>query len=258
MAETIAVAVNKPAWVDLSSSDPAGSREFYAKVLGWTVEVNPDPLYGGYALAKVDGKDVAGIGPKQMAEAPTAWAIYIGTRDIDGLQAKVQTAGGKVIVPPMEVGTQGRMAVFADPSGAVIAAWQPTGMSGFVPGTPGGYGWAELNSRGFDAVLPFYHAVFGWGHKTDPMGEGQTPYTEFLLGNESIAGGMEMNPMVPAQVPSYWMVYFEVGDVDAAYKKALDAGAREMLAPDDFPGGRFAILSDPQGATFGLLRTGHG
>jgi uncharacterized protein len=64
-----------------------------------------------------------------------------------------------------------------------------------------------------------------------------------------------MNPMVPAQVPSYWMVYFNVDDVDAAFKKAIDAGAQEMLPPGDFPGGRFAILGDPQGATFGLLKT---
>jgi predicted enzyme related to lactoylglutathione lyase len=65
---------------------------------------------------------------------------------------------------------------------------------------------------------------------------------------------MEMNAMVPAEVPSYWMVYFNVADVDAASSKATAAGARELLAPQDFPGGRFAILTDPQGASFGLLR----
>jgi len=64
-----------------------------------------------------------------------------------------------------------------------------------------------------------------------------------------------MNHMVPAQVPSYWLVYFAVEDVDASFKKAIAAGAREMLAPMDFPGGRFAILGDPQGASFGLLKT---
>jgi len=60
--------------------------------------------------------------------------------------------------------------------------------------------------------------------------------------------------MVPAEVPSYWMVYFAVEDVDASFKTAVDAGGREMLAPQDFPGGRFAILTDPQGAAFGLLK----
>jgi predicted enzyme related to lactoylglutathione lyase len=85
------------------------------------------------------------------------------------------------------------------------------------------------------------------------MGEGQPPYIEFLLDGRSVAGAMEMNPMVPAQVPSYWLVYFNVDDVDAACSKAIAGGARETLAPGDFPGGRFAILTDPQGAAFGLL-----
>ena len=60
--------------------------------------------------------------------------------------------------------------------------------------------------------------------------------------------------MVPAEVPDYWMVYFNVDDVDQAFKKAIDGGGREMLAPADFPSGRFGIVSDPQGAMFGLLK----
>jgi predicted enzyme related to lactoylglutathione lyase len=60
--------------------------------------------------------------------------------------------------------------------------------------------------------------------------------------------------MVPAE-PSHWMVYFAVDDVGAAFKKAVAAGAREVVAPQDFPGGRFAIVVDPQGAVFGLHMT---
>jgi predicted enzyme related to lactoylglutathione lyase len=254
MAEAAISVANKPAWVDLASSNPEASREFYSKLFGWQVEVNPDPQYGGYAMAKVGGKDVAGIGPKMMPEAPTAWTVYIGTTDADGLVKKVQSAGGTVIAPPMQVGDQGRIAVFQDPSGAFIAAWQPAAMAGFLTGKPNTFGWAELNSRGIEKALPFYRAAFGWASKTSPMGESGQPYTEFLLGDESIAGGMEMNSMVPAAVPSYWMVYFSVDDVDASFRKAIASGATEMLAPQDFPGGRFAIVGDPQGATFGLLK----
>ena len=80
------------------------------------------------------------------------------------------------------------------------------------------------------------------------------PYTEFLLNGERIAGGIEMNPMVPAEVPSYWSVYFAVDDVDKSFKKAIEGGGKEMLSPTDYPGGRFAILSDPQGAVFGVMK----
>jgi predicted enzyme related to lactoylglutathione lyase len=254
MAQATAAIVNKPAWVDLSSSDAGASRDFYAKVFGWEVEVNPDPQYGGYALAKVGGRDVGGIGPSMTPGAPTAWSIYIGTEDVDDLAKRVQAAGGTVVAPPFDVGDQGRMAVFQDPSGAFISAWQGTRMGGFQTEVSNSYGWAELNARGVERALPFYTQVFGWATKTSDMGEGQPPYTEFQLDGQSVAGAWEMNPMVPAGVPSYWQVYFNVDDVDGAFQKAIGAGARELLPPQDFPGGRFAILMDPQGAAFGLLR----
>ena len=70
---------HKLAWIELSSKDPAASRDFYSRLFGWHVEVSPDPQYGGYGMAKVDGDDVAGIGPSQSPEAPTAWGLYIGS-----------------------------------------------------------------------------------------------------------------------------------------------------------------------------------
>ena len=255
MAQATSVILNKPAWVDLSSSDAEGSRAFYSKLFGWNVDVNPDPQYGGYGLARLGGNDVAGIGPAQSPDAPTAWNVYIGTDDVDELARRVADVGGTVVAPPFDVGDQGRMAVFRDPSGAFISAWQGTRMGGFQTAVPNSYGWAELNARGVDKALPFYTQLFGWTTRTSEMGPDQPPYTEFLLDGESIAGAWEMNAMVPAEVPSYWQVYFTVDDVDAAFRKAMDAGATEMLAPQDFPGGRFSIMSDPQGASFGLLKT---
>ena len=252
MAHTRSATANKPAWVHLRSSDPAASRALYSTLFGWEVEVSADPQYGGYALAKIAGDDVAGIGSSQSPETPTAWSLYIGASDVEDVATRVAAAGGTVIAPPFDVGDQGRMAVFQDPTGAFISAWEPKTMSGFQTRAPNSFGWAELNARGIDRAIAFYAAVFGWSHRTSDV-PGGPPYTEFELAGESIAGGMEMNPMVPAEVHSYWMAYFSVADVDSSFRTAIAAGAREMLAPDDFPGGRFAIVSDPQGAVFGLL-----
>jgi predicted enzyme related to lactoylglutathione lyase len=256
MAETRTFVANAPVWVDLSSKDAAGSRDYYAKLFGWKVDLTKDPAAGGYALATIGGKNVAGIGPAQDPNAPTAWMIYIGTRDADATAKKVEAAGGKVIAPAFDVLKSGRMAVYQDPSGAFISVWEPKEMQGAdIMNAPNSFAWAELNARGIDKAKSFYRKVFGWGEKLMPMGEGQEgEYTEFKLNDESIAGGMEMNPMVPKEIPSYWQVYFGVDDVDKAHKKAVDLGATSMLEPQDFPGGRFAILSDPQGAAFGLLR----
>jgi predicted enzyme related to lactoylglutathione lyase len=245
---------NAPAWIDLSTSDPAAATNFYSKLFGWKVE-GAGPDSGGYALARLEGKDVAGLGPTQQPNSPSAWMVYIGTRDADATAKKVEAEGGKVVAPPFAVFEQGRMAVFQDPAGAYISVWEPNQMFGAeVTGKNGSYGWAELNSRGFDAARDFYTKVFGWKTKVSPMGEGQGDYTEFQLDGQSIAGGMEMNPMVPKEVPSYWMVYFAVDDVDKTHKKAVELGGQEMLPPQDYPGGRFSILADPQGAAFGLLK----
>ncbi len=254
MSDVGAEAIGRPVWVDLSSPDAAGSRAFYERLFGWEIEVSPDPQYGGYARARLAGRDVAGIGPAMSPEAPTAWSLYIGTDDADALAARVKAAGGNVIAPPFEVGDQGRMAVFQDPRGAFISAWQAGTMGGFEASAANAFAWAELNARGIEQAVDFYEQVFGWTHTTRVPAEGAPPYTEFQAGDESIGGGMEMSPMVPSDVPSYWMVYFGVADVDAAYATALEAGAHEMLPPRQFPGGRFAIVSDPQGAVFGLLR----
>jgi predicted enzyme related to lactoylglutathione lyase len=253
MAEATAVA-NKPAWVDLASDDPEGSRAFYAKLFGWDIHVAEDPQYGGYAIAQVEGRDVAGIGPKQSPQQPTVWSVYIGTSNADELAERVTAAGGTVVAPPFDVGDQGRMAVFQDPTGAYISAWQPAQMEPFLAGKSNTFGWAELNARGVDKAIAFYQDVFGWTVKRSEMGEGAPVYNEFQLDGESIAGAMELNPQMPPEVPSYWMAYFAVNDVDASHQQAIGAGAREMLPPQDFPGGRFSILNDPQGAMFGLLR----
>lgn len=247
----------RPAWVELATDDPAAARDFYAKLFGWQVEVSPDPQYGGYGMARLPDRegDVAGITAKMMPQAPTAWNLYIGTSDTDALASAVTNAGGTVIAPPFDVGEMGRMAVFADATGAVISAWH--GRQGaFRSGDPGSFGWAELNARGIEQARAFYRDVFGWTSVASPMGEGQPDYVEFKVDGESIVGGMEMMPMVPAEVPSYWMPYFNVDSVEASFARAMELGATELVAPSDMPGGRFAIVQDPQGAMFGLLRLG--
>jgi predicted enzyme related to lactoylglutathione lyase len=250
----------RPAWIDLATPDPAASREFYGRLFGWQVEVSDDPQYGGYGIARLPdgGEDVAGIGPKMMSDAPTTWTLYIGTDDAASLGDRVRAAGGSVVMPAFDVGAMGRMAVFQDAVGAFISAWQPAGTGSFRTGDAGTFGWAELNARGIERARAFYGDLFGWTAKLSPMGEGQPDYTEFQLDGESILGGLEMMPNIPPQVPSYWMVYFNVADVDDAFERALAEGATEMVSPVDYPGGRFAIVGDPQGATFGLLRTAQG
>ena len=251
MTDVATATLNRPAWIDLAAKDAAAERQFYARLFDWDIEVNPDPQYGGYAIARIDGDDVAGIGPAMSPDQPTAWSLYIGSDDLDGLSKRVVDAGGSVAMAPFDVGDQGRMAAYQDPAGAFISAWHGSRMGGFQTHGPNAFGWAELQARGAETVVPFYQRVFGWQPKTS--GSGRDAYTEFLVDGESTLGATEMSTAFPPGVPSHWLVYFTVDDVDAAHKKAIDVGARELAPPDDFSGGRMSIVADPEGAAFGLF-----
>jgi predicted enzyme related to lactoylglutathione lyase len=252
MAETATAIIGTPAWVDLATTDATAARAFYAGLFGWDIQVSPDPQYGGYGIAKTGDQDAAGIGGTQSPDQPAAWSVYIGSDDLEALAGRVTAAGGTVVAPPFDVGDQGRMAVFTDASGAFISAWQGTQMGGFQTTGANAFGWAELNARGVDAAVPFYRDVFGWTAKD--VGSPEQPYIEFQVDGHSIAGATEMSPMVPAEVPNYWLVYFAVDDVDAIHRRAVETGGAELVAPLDFPGGRMSIVRDPQGAAFGLMR----
>jgi len=246
--------LGRPVWVDLSTSDAAAARTFYAAVLGWDIEVNEDPQYGGYAMARAGDLDVAGIGPAQPG-APTAWSIYFLTDDAASLGDRISDAGGTVVMPAMTVGDVGRMAVFADPAGAFFGAWQPNTMAGFHTGMAGSFRWAEINARGVERDLDFYHDVFGWELSRSDLPDGGV-YTSLGLDGKNFAGAMEMHPGMPPEMPSYWLVYFAVDSADEAFARAIAAGGSQIVPPMPMPDGRFAILRDPQGAAFAILADG--
>jgi predicted enzyme related to lactoylglutathione lyase len=127
-------------------------------------------------------------------------------------------------------------------------------MGGFEAQGSNTFGWAELNARGVEKAVPFYEKVFGWTTKRSPV-PGGPEYIEFQGDGTSVVGATEMNPTAPPSMPNYWLVYFDVDDVASAARKAVGLGARELVAPQSFSGGDFAILADPQGAAFGLLKS---
>ena len=256
MAQAMTRSINKPAWVDLASKDAAGSRDFYSKLFGWDVEVNPDPQYGGYALAKIGGKDAAGIGPAMDPNAPTAWSLYIGTDDIEALAKQVTEAGGTVAMAPFDVGDQGKMAVFQDPTGAFISAWQGTRMGGFETSAPNSFGWAELNTRGVDKAI----AVLQAGLRLD--GAGRARWARASPTTTSSRSTARASP-APWRCPPDGAgrgAELLAGLLQRRRtsrrrtRRRPSSGRRTVFEPQDFPGGEFAIVTDPQGASIGLLK----
>jgi hypothetical protein len=237
----------EPTWLDLGSPDTDASAAFYGNLFGWTA-TEGRAEFGGYRNFLKDGKTVAGLMPLMSEQQPPVWTTYIRVDDAEKTNTVLAENGGTVIAPPMDVDVLGRMAIYADPSGAVFGTWQAGQHTGAqLVHEEGTFEWAELSTRDQAAVQPFYAAAFGWEAR---VSEG---YTEFQLGDRSVAGCMDMPGMVPAEIPSYWMPYFAAGDPDAKAAEVEKLGGRIVMPGSDFPGGRFAVVQDPNGATFGLL-----
>jgi predicted enzyme related to lactoylglutathione lyase len=246
-----------PSWVDFSSPDLDASIEFYGGLLGWEVpESENAEQTGGYRQAMKNGKPVAGMMPKMQEEQPTVWSTYITVEDAQATAAAVTDAGGTVMVEPMEVMDLGSMAVFADPGGAVIGVWEPNTFHGAgLVNEPGGIAWNELNTRDLAGAKEFYGAVFGWEFQDMEGDEG--PYSMIMLGERSVGGILDLEGRnVPAEIPPHWQLYFAVEDTDATIEAARAAGGSVMMEPIDIPFGRFAILTDPHGASFAVIALG--
>ncbi|MGA2036432.1 MAG: VOC family protein [Acidimicrobiales bacterium] len=253
MPEFTSYPAGTPSWVDVASPDPTASNAFYGALFGWEAEdLGPDA--GHYVLFRKQGKMVAGGGPTMMEGQPTAWTTYVGVDDADATVDRARKAGATVFVEPMDVMEAGRMAVFADPTGAALGIWQPKDHKGAeLANEPGAFVWNELQTRDVPAAKSFYTDVFGW--QPNDMDMGGSTYTEWKLGDRPAAGMMPMPAMVPAEVRAHWLVYFGVDDCDATVAKATGLGATTLVPATDIPPGRFGVLSDPAGAAFAVIET---
>jgi len=257
MPDRTAYAPGTPSWIDIGT-DADAAIPFYTGLFGWTAtSLGADA--GGYGFFLHEGKQAAGFGPKQNP-GPPVWSSYITVADVEASAAVVTAAGGTVVVPPMDVMTAGRMAVCTDPQGAFFSIWQPLDNIGCaVVNEPGAFCWSECNTRDVEGAKTFYTTVFGWTAETHEMPESPIgAYTEFSLDGASIAGMLAMPPMVPAEVPPFWLVYFAVDDTDAAVARAQALGGTLMMPAMEVPAGRFALLQDPQGGVFAVIRLAEG
>jgi hypothetical protein len=244
-------------WVDLMTTDVPACKAFYGALFGWTsVDMPMGPDYA-YTQFHKDGKLVAGLGPMPPGgpEMPVAWSSYVIVEDAEAILAAVPAAGGQVISPVMEIMSQGRMAMLADPSGAVVGVWQPQEHQGAeLFNAPGSLTWNELQTRDLGSAMAFYSQVFGWTWSEGPDGSGYQMASVPLPDAEPRmnCGAMTMPPGVPAEAPSFWAVYFAVEDCDTSLALAQSLGGSVFLPAMDMGPGRFGGVIDPTGGMFFL------
>jgi predicted enzyme related to lactoylglutathione lyase len=241
-------------WTDLATTDVAGVTAFYTELFGWRNAALPGAAAGDYTLLLVGDALVAALYPAGETMHP-AWLSYVSVVDADATAARAVALGGSVLREAADIATSGRMALLADPTGAVFAAWQSRGHHGAqLVNDAGAWCLSQLNTNDPEAAGRFYTELFGW--RVEHTGTDEQAYWGFYNGKEisgaTLNGGMmPLPPGTPA--PPHWLVYFTVADLDDAATRISDGGGRVLVAPMTAGGGRILVAADPQGAAFALF-----
>lgn len=240
-----------PAWIDISVTDLERSQAFYRAVLGWEFG-DSDPEMGGYTNAMLGSEVVAGMAPRMegMEEGPHVWTTYLAVEDAGQVMQQVTDHGGQVVFPVMEVGSFGTMAMATDPTGAAFGVWQAGEHTGVdVVNEPGSLVWNDAMVGDLEAGKTFYADVFGY-HYADMPGAGTAYVTASLEeGSDPVCG---LGQVEEGQAPS-WSTNFAVADADATVQRVTEAGGGVVMAPFDFEYGRMAVVTGPDGETFGVV-----
>jgi uncharacterized protein len=279
-----------PCWVETLQPDPQAALDFYGPLFGWEF-AGPGPMPGDppgqYYVAQSGGRDVAGIGslpewdppaqpstrpptdpPTHAAPAP-AWTTHVRVDSADEAAARAPGVGGSVLEGPFDALPAGRLAVLADPAGAVFCVWEPRSRQGAqLVNTPGAWAMSMLHSTDLPRAKAFYGAMFGWD--AEPFGPAEAQLA--LLRLPGYVGGKPEQPVprdvVAVMAPTHddgslgaasphWSIDFWVQDTDATAAQAEELGGAVVLAPHDRPGFRTAVIADPQGAVFMINELRH-
>jgi len=254
-----------PCWVETWHNDPEAALTFYSGLFGWEAEntlgLEAD---GTFSICRLRGRDVAAIGsPIPEGAPPTAvWSTFVRVESAQRTATQVAEAGGSVMVEPFESFEGGRLAIVADPSGAVLAAWEQAEHRGAqLVNEPGAWSMSILNTRDPEGAEAFYGTVFGWETETFDTGGGEVELFRLpgYVGGEPqqpvprdvVAVMVEMDSHgLPKEMPPHWSVDFWIDDTDAAAAKAPELGGSVVVPPFDSPAFRQAVLLDPGGAAF--------
>ena len=262
-----------PCWVDTRRADLGPAAAFYGGLFGWEFEDRaPEGAPGRYLVARLGGRDVAGLGEATNGDAgPAAWTTFVHVDSADRAAEAAAAAGGTVLMEPTDAGAAGRFAVLAEPAGAPFGVWQAGEHhgAGLVNATGA---WVGTDFRTTDpaASAAFYGAVFGW--EVDEI-DRQVGYANVRLPGygEHLA---ELDPTLPDRLeeygapegfadvvgwlapitpdegdaPSHWGITFAVDDVDASAARVPELGGTVLVPPMDAPWVRMAVVADPDGA----------
>ena len=251
-------------WYELSTPDIDAAQAFYAPLLGWSF-ADSGMENMEYHIFSTPESAVGGMfKPPADVPMPPAWLGYIGVDDVDKMAESITHGGGTVHMPPTDIPGVGRMAMLADPQGAMFYIMR--GLSdeeslsfSYDRPRPGHCAWNELSTSDPADALHFYGQRFGWVKDGD-LDMGPLGKYEFLRhagrGEAGSGAGIlgAVMPKMPEMPVCAWTYYFRVPDIDTAVAHINANSGRILQEPMEIPGGDFSLCAlDPHGAAFGLV-----
>ncbi|WP_049761364.1 VOC family protein [Rubrobacter xylanophilus] len=238
-------------WVEPATTDPQGAKAFYGELFGWEAEDMPAGESATYTMLSLDGDHVGGLygmdaGQRERGVRPY-WFGYVSVEEADAAAVRAHELGGAVIEEPFDVLDAGRTAVVQDPTGAMLAAWEPRQRAGAGRvNDPGCLTWNELQTREPEKAATFYEGLFGW--QTEPIREdGRTVYVTIKTSGGRPNGGILPLDEAHGDAPSFWLPYFTVASCDGAAARVEALGGGVTAGPMELGAGRVAVARDPQG-----------
>jgi predicted enzyme related to lactoylglutathione lyase len=257
-----------PCWVETLQPDLQAALNFYGPLFGWEfagLGSMPGDQPGQYIVARVRGRDVAGIGslPDRRGPSTPMWMTHIRVNDADEAAERAKRAGGSLRDGPRDAFPAGRFAVVADPAGALMTVWEAMVREGAqLVNESQAWALSTLRTTAPAGSKAFYGSVFGW--QPEEFGAPANHLTLWRL--PGYVGGVpeQTAPLdtvgIMTPIPNYgppgahWSVDFWVDDVHATADHAADLGGRVIVPSYEAPGFRRAVLADPQGAVFTVTR----
>jgi predicted enzyme related to lactoylglutathione lyase len=233
-------------WHSLGASDLQASARFYEGLLGWRARRVAENALLLTRVARHGEEPVGSIVAVAGAGLVPDWRPHLAVPALEAHLALAAARGGRLVQGP-EPGPLGRVALLADPTGALYGAVEPTGPTPVHEIAAGRFVWHQLLTADQEAAVGYYGALAGWRRRGPPG-----PHAFMGLGEVEL-GAISQEPQAhPGR--SRWIAYLQVDDLAAALRTAEAQGATLVVTPREVPPlGKLAIVEDPDGAQVGII-----
>ena len=117
----------------------------------------------------------------------------------------------------------------------------------------GKIGWIDMTVDNADGIREFYKTVVGWGSESVSMGD-YSDYSMTMPASGEAVSGICHARGGNADIPSGWLIYIVVEDVEKSAAACTDNGGEVVVPIKGLAGGRFCVIRDPAGSTAALYQ----